>query len=245
MEQSDYDIVNLPKLGSDEYSEEDDVAKIFALKLRELRLHALKTSPQAFATSYEQERQNELIATMDRLADRKTDHFFATDRSIDPWSEETNEQFFEQLFDAEWVGMIVLIGPLSPNQSAAISAKEEPLAGGKGRESPESSKKDLPGVVHFHLNGVFVDPAVRGAGLGLALVEAALAKAVAKSGGREIQCSVLVDSENLAARKLYQRAGFDEVGQETYTPQPRSETAGAQAQEMVAVKMIWYGDHEP
>lgn len=244
MECATYGIVNLPKLNPDEYTEDNDVAKVFAMKMRDVRLQALRAAPEAFASSYEEENQKDLSFTMDRLAKGEADHFFATDCSIAPWSAETNEDFFEQLFNSTWVGMIVLIGPLSPAQSAAISAKRDPLMRPEQEKSSVDIEGALSGIVHFQINGIFVDPTIRRAGLGMALVEAALAKAHAKAGDHEIQCTVLVDSKNLAARNMYQKAGFkEEAERETYTPQSYSNDTAPRV-ERIAMRMVWRGEHE-
>jgi RimJ/RimL family protein N-acetyltransferase len=61
----------------------------------------------------------------------------------------------------------------------------------------------------LEINGVAVHPAATGQGIGQALVEAAVAKAV-RRGARKVSLRVL--GPNTVARRLYARCGFVEEG---------------------------------
>ena len=73
-------------------------------------------------------------------------------------------------------------------------------------------RNTLPTPSHAHvleINGLAVDPAAAGRGVGSALVEAAVAEA-ARRGARKVTLRVL--GTNAAARRLYARCGFVEEG---------------------------------
>jgi ribosomal protein S18 acetylase RimI-like enzyme len=80
------------------------------------------------------------------------------------------------------------------------------LAGSAGFAQPERAKKGHKGV----LWGVYVQPAVRGQGLGRRLVEAVIGHA----RDRVEQLHATVSTTNLAARELYRRLGFQIYGLE-------------------------------
>lgn len=239
MDPNSVNIVNLPKLPPDAYTKDNRIAHAIASKNRELRLHALKTAPEAFASSFEQEVERDLSDTLERLKTVHADHFFAVDRSVSPWMPERSEEFFSNLIEATWVGMIVLIGPLSPSGSAAMSAKHDPLTkdgSGRGLLAAEQTRT---GELSYHINGTFVDPEARGAGLGRAMIETAVAKGWAEAfkRGLRLHCTVLVDSENAAAMNLYNSTGFCAVGEEIYVQQPRTRMGEWKADERVAIRM--------
>ena len=92
--------------------EHNHVARTLAEKVRELRLHALKTAQEAFASSYEQEATKDLAFTLERLRTPQAHHFFAVDRLVQDWREVGQEEFFASLFVSNFVGSMVLVGPV-------------------------------------------------------------------------------------------------------------------------------------
>ena len=80
------------------------------------------------------------------------------------------------------------------------------LAGSAGFVQPERTKKRHKGV----LWGVYVQAAVRGQGLGRALVE----HVIAHAKERVEQLHATVSTTNLAARQLYRELGFQIYGLE-------------------------------
>jgi ribosomal protein S18 acetylase RimI-like enzyme len=73
-------------------------------------------------------------------------------------------------------------------------------------------RNPLPLPAHAHvleINGLAVDPAATGRGIGRALVEAAVAEAE-RRGARKVTLRVL--GTNAAARRIYARCGFVEEG---------------------------------
>lgn len=234
-------ITALPRLR--EKSEVDGHATALARKFRNLRLQAFKTAPEAFAASFEVENQRGLEHTLQRLSNAKAVHFvaFGAGRGV---GDVTDEGDIRRFLETEWVGMIVLLGPEVGHSSSGVSARSDPFARitAASTVEPTSAREDGSAIstMHYHLNGVFVSPSARQSGLGRALIQAALERANAdvQNAGACMTCSILVDSENIAAKALYEKAGFVGVGQETYTQQPRALVADeSHAVERVALLM--------
>lgn len=240
-----FTILSLPKLQQN--TEPDNHAIALARKFRELRLLALKTAPEAFAASYDVENERGLEQTLQRLNSAKAIHFIAIEDDPGIGADSTSEDDFGHLLASDWVGMIVLLGPETEPSSSTVSARSDPFARMTAATSPHGTTVSPPqreGKVaqtfHYHLNGVFVSPSARKSGLGRALIAAALAGAdfEAQRLDAQTKCSILVDSENRAARGLYEKAGFLGVGEETYVQQPRALVVGEpRALEKVALLM--------
>ncbi|TKA25722.1 hypothetical protein B0A50_05817 [Salinomyces thailandicus] len=223
---------------------------VITQRYRALRLHALKTAPAAFASSYELEVKRGLDQTLDRLSNPKAINFIALKANSESKDTTTSDDGLPELlmpeWMAEWVGMIVLLGPQSDDTSSGPSARRDPFAKMTG---PIEALEDQDTVdshsrpryaLRYHLNGVFVNPSARKSGLGQRLVSAALEKAAAAAREAQVpmKCSVLVDSENDVARRVYEAAGFRVVAREAYVQQPRELVAGeSQASERVALLM--------
>lgn len=237
-----FTVVNLPKFRPDEYSEENVTIARLAQKTRDLRLLALKTAPEAFSSSYETEEQRGLNYTVERLQSRQADHFVAIDHSLTSYPGDSDDIDFRCLCEADWVGMLVKIGPLTSYGSLTISSKRDPLPVFERAASDAGSRERTTGQtepLRYHFNGMFVDEAWRRAGLGVALFEAALAKAHAEAAATRagIHCTVLVDSTNPAAKRLYEKMRFRATGEESYLQQRRLQMGETRVEERVAVKM--------
>ncbi|KAK3077232.1 hypothetical protein LTS18_010856, partial [Coniosporium uncinatum] len=82
----------------------------------------------------------------------------------------------------------------------------------------EAEKEASGKVLHFHVNGMFVDPSRRGAGIGIALLARALTwgDAFAKrSDSDHVLYTMVVDQVNVPAVRIYERAGFQTYASET------------------------------
>ena len=232
-------IVTLPK--GREWSETDETALAIAQKFREFRLHALQTAPEAFATSYENESRRGLDHTFERLRNAKAAHFFALANDA---PESTFMDDVDRLSKGKLVGQLVLLGPQDGGSGPSVSARTDPFArmtttveavsSGHGPSGPQETP-----VMHFHLNGVFVDPSARRGGLGKALIDIALLRAEAEANKVSAvpHVSISVNEENPSARKLYEKAGFKVVGEETYIQQPRMIMGESRSSEKVALQM--------
>lgn len=212
-----------------------------AEKFRALRLQSLKIAPAAFASTYEAESQRGLDQTFDRLSNQKARQFVAVENDSSGRDIELGEEDVDDLCEREWVGMLVLLGPMQD----AVTAKSDPFrsipSGQAGDcetlETESERQENLP--AEFVLNGVFVEPAVRGRGVGKALVDTALhhAERIGGASDSDIFVTVLVNAENEQARQLYERASFAVVGEERYVQEPRALLGEVHRAERAALKM--------
>lgn len=197
--------------------EDPETWTTIVIKSKALRLFSLQTAPEAFSSTYTRESTFTYDIWEDRLRNPLATTIVAVADNY------TGQNDIELLTRGKWVGIIVLIGP-----------KEEPFVPedrSLWQKSPPDGAASTHGssltVQHVHLNAVFIDPEYRGRGLANGLIKDALR--VADVGGRErgaekIRATILVDKDNIAASKLYQKLGFTIVKEETFLP-PRKETA--------------------
>ncbi|KAK1066647.1 hypothetical protein LTR74_007017 [Friedmanniomyces endolithicus] len=225
------DVRRLPRLPNG--PGEDPSAITLATKYRDLRLHALHTSPEAFASSFEIESQWGLDRTVARLSNPQAAHFIATlaDRDTSGTSNNNDETALQS---QQWVGFIALLGPtLSKSESSAkVSAAHDPFAQMQATglsnnlvrtsEQATTSRPPQSGMLSYHIGAVFVERGMRKAGVGRALIDAALSEAETQVHERKasaFECTMHVDTYNDAAIRLYQKVGFEVVGEETYAQQ--------------------------
>jgi GNAT superfamily N-acetyltransferase len=205
-----YRIVTIPNFARDETDANPPLALVH--RFRDFRLLALKTSPGAFGSTYEDESQRSLDHTFERLETTKATHFvaLAVDDALD--DDAVCEADTSGLLQHEWLGTVVL----TINEgSKIISAKAGPLSQMAGRSDQVEGHEAL----HFHLNGMFVQEFARGSGMGRRLIEAALRKArekVESSSASGMHCTIIVDEWNNRARSLYARCGFEVMAKEVY-----------------------------
>ena len=223
-EPNTYQIVTLPKLRNG--SETESRMNALAEKLRALRLRALQVAPEAFAAEYELEKQRRLDQTLERLNTPKAIHFIATSKSgLTPGSPGYSDDV-DGIVSREWLGMIVLLGPQEDEEG--VSERQDPFArmtaDGTVIHSVAQSLHNPPGcnALHFHLNGMFVDLSARRGGLGKALIDAALRRAEAEAckASTGLRVTISVYDHNVAARKLYERSGFEVIKEEKSRTKP-------------------------
>jgi ribosomal protein S18 acetylase RimI-like enzyme len=67
---------------------------------------------------------------------------------------------------------------------------------------------------------MFTHPDARGQGIAQALIERFFkdGSEKAKSLGKDLVCSIVVDADNPAAKKLYEKCGFVTLSEEPYFP---------------------------
>ncbi|KAK5168013.1 uncharacterized protein LTR77_006580 [Saxophila tyrrhenica] len=190
-----YQVVLIPRL-----SENDSSLNALAQKFREFRLHSLQAAPDAFASTYEAESERGLEHSVARLVNPKAAHTV------------------QLLLECEWVGMVVLLGPEEGDEFSIPSANIDPFkqmtatAPSYWSTRLFESSSD-PKDIHFHINGTFVSPSTRGSRLGGALMDAALAYADTEAirVGGHLRITLSVYGHNVAARRLYEKAGFEVV----------------------------------
>lgn len=150
-----------------------------------LRLTALQTDPAAFSSTYAREAAFPEDVWRQRLDSPLKQVLIASDS------------------EGGWIGTAWIIGP-SGMPPAALAPFEEAGLGAKWTT--------------YGLFGMWVHPAHRGKGVGKRLVDACLDWARTNidtklSTGLERVAVLLVRNDNVAARVLYSRAGFTELGE--------------------------------
>ena len=184
-------IVTIPKFDGDATTNDQQLA--LAHKFRDFRLFALKTSPGAFASTYEEESRRGLDHTLERLMSIKATQFVAL--AVDGTLEDDAvcEADMSDLLQRDWLGTVVLMGP--NEGSKIISANADPVDQMAAR-GDQVAEEDSHGALHFHLNGMFVQISARRSGMGRRLIEAALGMAREKvkySDMSGMHCTIIVD----------------------------------------------------
>ena len=214
-----YEIVVLPKLRS-EPELEPKLLKL-AEKFQEFRLNALLNAADVFASKYETEKKDGIGRSIVRLTNAKAIHFVALRKAEHAADMNDNGDEFERILGSEWVGLNVLLGPEEGTELSVPSANLDPFP----RMTAAAASPQLSTLIHrpvegdelhFHINGMFVEPSTRGAGLGRRLMDAALdrAKAEAASANTKLRVSLSVFSHNIAAKRLYEASGFKVLKEE-------------------------------
>jgi len=164
-------------------------------RYKAFRLLSLQTSPEAFGSNYAREVAFTDDIWYQRLADPKATTFFA-------------------LLEGRIIGTISVLGPI-PFSPEELTPSVNPWELEGGAEQAE---------LHFRYNGVFTIPEARGKGVAKALVEKGkeFAHARAKALGKPFVGSLVVEAENIAARRLYETSGFSFLKEEHYTKYGRS-----------------------
>ena len=215
-EQITFSVITLPIIRNGEEKNTNSIA--LAEKFRELRLRSLQKAPDAFARKYEDEIQCGLDHSLSRLSNAKAVHFVGLKRPDSSSSLMKDPQANEAMLNGEWLGLIVLLGPQDDSEHSDLYPNKDPFQRMTAADREDrllSSQAQLvsSAALHYHLNGMFVDPIARGSGLGLALIRAALgrAKEQAATFNAGIRITICVYDHNKAAWKLYEKAGFKVV----------------------------------
>lgn len=241
--QPTFHVIELTKPPVDADEQREWIA--LAEKFRNLRLRALKMAPEAFASSHEIECQRGLDQTFERLKNQKASQLVAIESDDPDISSVISGADLAYICKHEWVGMVVVFGPMEVEAHAREDPYKQMVAAHENTRITENDNivSSMSKSKEFVLNGVFVEPSVRGKGAGKALIETAV-KAVKTVQGQgmpppnyEISVTALVHVENLGARKLYEKAGFVAVGEETYRQKPRALLGESRWVEKTVVKM--------
>ncbi|KAM0334479.1 hypothetical protein ACHAQA_001507 [Verticillium albo-atrum] len=171
-----------------------------------LRLFSLKQSPKFFGSNHAREEAFPRETWVSRLTNPLATNIVAVARpdDLDLTSEEARLQF---LLEGTWLASLTLVGPLDPL---------------KAKEMYETAMHIAPGVVdlgpsdgadgvkwQFALNAMYVKPEGRGRGLAKKIVQEAVRLAVNMGEGQPVKVVLVVDYDNVAARGVYERSGFD------------------------------------
>ncbi|KAF2842120.1 hypothetical protein M501DRAFT_998365 [Patellaria atrata CBS 101060] len=212
-----YKIIALPKY----FTEQNQWDKLVGL-YKEFRLLSLQDSPRFFSSSYAKEIAFQKEVWEERLRNPLAVTFVAI--SAPPGLDGTlDSSDLEQLLSRDWLGNILLLGPID-DTGEKVSGAKSPW------ESLNSQKSETGGAttnLHYHINATFVVPSARGIKLGKALLEAALSLGdnTGIATGKNVRFSLVVDDDNPYARKVYRDAGFEDVQKEMFWQEPRGPEA--------------------
>ncbi|KAF7912840.1 uncharacterized protein EAF01_001861 [Botrytis porri] len=161
-----------------------DLVRSYVGRYKEFRLLSLQVAPEAFASNYSTEAAFLDEVWYERLANPHAATHFALENS-------------------EIIGTVSMLGPL-------IHGPEDMTVLGNPWQAIGDKTSNEQATGHYRMNGVFTLPDVRGQGVGKSLIEAALqyAGGEAAGQGKAFVCSVVVESDNARARRLYERCGF-------------------------------------
>ncbi|KAK4870414.1 hypothetical protein LT330_004762 [Penicillium expansum] len=173
-----------------------DGIAISAQKYRDLRLKALKTSPDSFSSTYDIEAAFADTDWIDRLTlpDRELFICAATRTSLDASSSN----------GTEWIGQVTLRGPSSRADF------ELPVEAG---QPPQKSDEEEE---RWQMLSLFTLPEHRGHGLGGKLCQEAINHLRSyRSFPRQVQVRLIVKAGNHVTVELYRRLGFMHAGKAT------------------------------
>ncbi|KAF2761743.1 hypothetical protein EJ05DRAFT_472713 [Pseudovirgaria hyperparasitica] len=191
----------------------EEIWKGLVLRQKEYRLGALQASPQCFASSYDREVAFEHDVWDTRLRNPLAETLVAV-RPGDKSGRLADQA--EVILYQPWLGTIVLTGPMEGHNSVDPLVKGNSVVA-SAVDSPNETMQDATAkgedsVPHYQLNAIYVSPSDRGLGIGKLLIDAAIERVVSKEQDAQIaRITLIVDYYNHAARRLYERCGFQVI----------------------------------
>lgn len=192
-------------------------------------MQSLISAPESFSSTYAREVAFEPSVWEDRLRNPLAHTFVALSEEFrSPGDTQKAISLADiqdetvMLLTGRWVGMIVIMGPKEESFVQANKSPWQTVGSSLEKSDGDSSQ---PAILYYHMNAMFTEPAYRGQGIGLSLIEQAYSFATKQSrekGTARMRCNILVDKINSAASKLYQKSGFNAIAEETMAS-PRKE----------------------
>jgi ribosomal protein S18 acetylase RimI-like enzyme len=200
-------------------------------KYKAFRLLALQLSPKSFGSTHAREAaftddvwvsrmSNPLAATIVGVDDTTTTTTTTTTTSD---AASSNDEV-ELLLQSEWLGTTTLTGPYEYDAAVKVLA---------GHKEVEVDQVLLSDAKIFFINGMSVIPAARGAGVGSAILAQAMRVARELAAGQKARVVLIVDYENVAARRTYEKGGFTLVTSYWWDDYRETPTAKTEAAVMV------------
>jgi ribosomal protein S18 acetylase RimI-like enzyme len=211
---SRFKVVQLP--GNYDSGDGQRFLQALAQKSKALRLESLKTNPEAFSSTYE----NEVKFDDSKWEERLKSPSARTVVCLDLSGYDGAGGDVQTAAEAAWVGVIVLMGP------RMLDGPYPPLDGGSLSSvfpaAPIWSRDSMdtkPRTSLYLINALYVTPSGRGKGLGRRMVEEVVAISRAefdndKVPGEDGACLVFAEKDNEAATRLYLACGFEVVGED-------------------------------
>lgn len=211
-----YNIDKLPTVSTTDTG--DSLENTLIAKVHALRLESFQTSPDSFGSSYEEELLFPHERTRARLSNRHHTYYIATPQhEVSPLNE------------LEWAGILIAHGPQIESSVEGVELAINPWnkSSAKEQETDGQMFEGEPVVVqsvHYQYNGLFVRTSARAHGIGQALMSTAMndaQKSADAIGALEIKHTVVANSDNTSAMRLYERVGFVVTSKHMYEPRPR------------------------
>lgn len=161
--------------------------KTSAVQYRDLRLKALKTSPNSFSSTYDIESAFDEEVWEQRLCEKGNETFICAASHI-------------RSGDTEWVGQLTLRGPLTRSEY------DLPKESGQPPADPDENAELWQMLSLFNL------PDHRGRGLGKRLCQEALLYLENERPALSLVVRLMVKPQNTATVHLYQSIGFEDAG---------------------------------
>ncbi|KAF5252515.1 hypothetical protein FANTH_2409 [Fusarium anthophilum] len=161
-----------------------------AIKYRDLRLKALKASPESFSSTYEIESQFTEKEWIDRLLQDDRENFVCVATPADAGSSST----------AQWVGQVTLRGPVSRKDFALPEASGQPMPGGDDGED------------RWQMLSLFILPEHQGRKLGQGLCREVIRHLQEAQQKARTVVRLMVKPHNTATVHLYEKLGFETIG---------------------------------
>ncbi|KAF5597795.1 acyl n-acyltransferase [Fusarium pseudocircinatum] len=161
-----------------------------AIKYRDLRLKALKASPESFSSTYEIESQFTETQWMDRLLQDDRENFVCIATPVNP----------DTSFAAQWIGQVTLRGPVSRKDFTLPEISGQPIPGGDDEED------------RWQMLSLFILPEHQGRKLGQDLCREVIRHLQRTQQKARTVLRLMVKPQNTATVHLYEKLGFEIVG---------------------------------
>lgn len=215
-QKSKFHIVHLPHSHADPASWAALIAE-----QRAFRLFSLESAPEAFSSTLAREAAFEPSVWEDRLQNPLANTFVAVAEetvSSDKGHKSTSlcniEKEMVHLLVGTWIGVVVLMGP---KKESFVNVTESPWQTLNANSRNENGSSHGSDVLFYHMNAVFTHPDFKGIGVAHSLIEKAFAfsrSQSARTDAKKMRCTILVEKDNVAATRLYQKSGFSIVAEE-------------------------------
>ncbi|GKT84285.1 GNAT family protein [Colletotrichum tofieldiae] len=213
MSSTNFTIITLPKSHPD-----PSTFHHLTTLYKSFRLLSLRLSPESFGSTYAREvafpwgtwtsrLENPLATTVVAYESPPLHPSPALDDGMTPDGALVKSEGRDAAMSAEWLAHLTLMGPLDPSALATSLHLDPDLV-----DFGPAHAADKPNR-QYVLNGMYVIPSARGKRLGRRILEYArdLVASEAKSHGQNARVSLIVDYDNVSARRTYERSGFEIV----------------------------------
>lgn len=161
-----------------------------AIQYRDLRLKALKASPESFSSTYEIESQFTETQWVDRLLQEDRENFVCIASPVDPGSSSTSQ----------WVGQVTLRGPVSRKDFTLPEISGQLTPGGDDEED------------RWQMLSLFILPDHQGRKLGQGLCRDVIKHLQETQRKARTVVRLMVKPQNTTTVHLYEKLGFETVG---------------------------------